>query len=259
METLKNSANIRDHPIASIENYAKIQYHRKCYQFLSMKKSLDRLQKQKIDIQQTLISNEEKIDAEMKTHQRNKRREGSTTILPKKCIFCEKSKKCKGMQSKEPLRLCIDQRATEAIISAATKQNDFSILSISDLIASEAHYHTTCYKKYTKADNEEQKHIPTDYQIAEKAALTMFGYFVFNLQNKPRVEKFSKAVNMIENEFKKRDIEINVSTKKNLRRKLESTFTNLAFINVEGRLYFYPKSSINLLQILSSSITNLKT
>ena len=224
-------------------NESHVQYHRKCYQYFTMKKSLERLMKQKTDIQTAISRNTDgSIDTEETVIQhRNKRGKSSSTILPKRCIFCEKEKKYKGMQSKEPLRLCIDERATATIISVATKKKYYRILSITDLIASEARYHSTCYKQYTKVNNN-QKNVPTNYQEAEQAALNDFGNFVFHLQNNPRIEQYSTAAKMIESEFENRGVEMNLSTKKNLRRKLEKTFPNITFVNVEGRLYFYPKT-----------------
>ena len=68
------------------------------------------------------------------------------------CIFCDrKTKYQKGTKNRENLTQAVDLRADNTIREAATKKGDTKIIAIAsrELVAAEAHYHISCYKKYT--------------------------------------------------------------------------------------------------------------
>ena len=45
------------------------------------------------------------------------------------------------------MSLCIDKRSEESIKSGVTNKGHFALLGIQDMIAAEAEYHRTCYRK----------------------------------------------------------------------------------------------------------------
>ena len=206
-----------------------------------MKKTLERLQKQKDEIEASITNSNVGNSILENESKRTRLEQTCSNILPKECIFCKKNKKIKGSQSRENLTSCIDERAMKAIHLSAKAREDYKILSIQDLIAAEAHYHHTCHTNYVKVNYESEKERSlTSYEEAEQAALNEFGKFLFDLQNHPTVEPFSLCVEMITNEIIKRGEKVNISTRKNLRRKIETHFKSVNFVNVDGLLYIYP-------------------
>ena len=83
-------------------------------------------------------------------------------LLPKKCLFCKKDKYVK--QIKEKLVECLKFRAVQSKKTAAMKINDFQMVGLitDDLIAKEAHYHSSCYKLYTKVNQDNVNSVTTD-------------------------------------------------------------------------------------------------
>ena len=73
-------------------------------------------------------------------------------MLPKSCIFYNKDKYVKGTQTQERLSDCTTICADERVHKVALEQNDTAAIAIAsdELIAKEAHYHTTCYRSYTR-------------------------------------------------------------------------------------------------------------
>ena len=206
-----------------------------------MKSTLNRIQKEKDEIQNTIASYTTR-DSDDETSISRPRRGHGNILLPKECLFCKKEKRTKS-KTREPLALCIDIRAEKSIKSAATKKGDFIILGIPDLIASEAHYHKTCYKQYIKVnyENEKEKNTPS-IKEAEKMAYRKIVEFCVKLQLNPDVIPLSFLNNMMENSFAETNDKMSYSAKKNLRRKIENEVDEVKFLNVDGTLYCYPKN-----------------
>jgi len=70
--------------------------------------------------------------------------------LPKTCTFCRKNK----YENKilEKLVKCINYRAFDSILDAAKNSDNLYVKGLAgeDLIAKEAHYHSSCYKLFIK-------------------------------------------------------------------------------------------------------------
>ena len=83
-------------------------------------------------------------------------------LLPKKYLFCKKDRYVKRITEK--LVVCLEFKAVQSIKTAATKINDFQMLGLitDDLIAKEAHYHSSCYKLYTKVNQDKVNSVTTD-------------------------------------------------------------------------------------------------
>lgn len=77
----------------------------------------------------------------------------SSRTYAKECIFCEKETKYqKGTKSREPLIQCCDLRADDAIRATAIASRDSRVIGIVSrkLVATEACYHRSCYRNYTR-------------------------------------------------------------------------------------------------------------
>lgn len=83
----------------------------------------------------------------------------SKTVLPKKCIFCNKDKYKKNTRNREKLSSCMQIRADENIRKIATEKNDSKVLAITtdELISKEAHYHFSCYRSYTRQEKTKKR------------------------------------------------------------------------------------------------------
>ena len=166
-ETTENAAAIRNHQLSFMEKDSAsgllvMRYHRLCYQVFTMKSKLDRITTQRSKEQSVLkrkllnitdCENEEE-DEDRKGLDRPKRNMSTgSVLLPNECIFC-KRKRYRNKRI-EPLMKCVEDRAVRSIRFAAEANNDFAILGLlsKDIIASEAKYHSSCYKIYTKPNS----------------------------------------------------------------------------------------------------------
>ena len=185
---------------------------------------------------------------------KSRRKAGPSTILPKECLFCKK-RKTKN-RKEEKLHLCIDDRAEKTIRSAAKEKNDYDILSISDLISSEAHYHKTCYVMYVKPNDEKEK---SEQDIMEAEAFEMIVRYCLELETVRRnqIISFKYLVMMMENKLTENNLVMKASTRKNLKRKLENKVSSIRFINLEMELYVYSKN-ISLEDVISQYVTTKK-
>ena len=89
----------------------------------------------------------------------SKRRKSSeihSPLLPKdECLFCESSRKRTHGREEKPAK-CVTKNADQSIRATAQRKQDHKLLGKilnGDLIAQEAHYHTSCRINYTRADN----------------------------------------------------------------------------------------------------------
>ena len=186
-----------------------------------------------------------------------------TSILHPACIFCEKKEKYKKRE-RETLLNCsmfsADNTLRETLLNCsmfsgdntlretAKLKNDSRVMAITsnDLIASEAKYHVSCYKDYTrlnKAKYDKSYDLKEDpYDIAESEAFLELAEFCFQLIDEPRVVKFTELVDLMETVMNNREQSLKASTKKNLRRKLERHIVGIEFQIVDSALYVYPST-----------------
>ena len=79
------------------------------------------------------------------------------TVLPSRCIFCDKASKYKkGSKTQEKMICYAELRVVERIRQIATVKHNSKILSITsdDLVAKEAKYHSSCYEDYTRPEKQ---------------------------------------------------------------------------------------------------------
>jgi len=211
----------------------KAYYHRDCRSKFTHKKELSKLKQ--------VVGDDEQSDGKSRQSLRQGTSE-TTRVYDRKCIFCECSNKClKGTSTRETLIQAVDLRADMKLRKVATEKGDTKLLAITsrDIVAAEACYHASCYKKYTvvrtsKPTSTDSKDQKDDYKTAETSALQMLYQFVrVNLFSNPRivslVELTSKVVSAMKDEGIK---DIQSSTKKHIRRNLECEFgDNLHFFS----------------------------
>ena len=159
-------------------------------------------------------------------------------ILPKECLFCKKIKRNKD-KTKESLSLCIDKRTEESIKSAATNMGDFALLGILDMIAAEARYHRTCYRQYLTVNYKKQR-LSSSYSDAENEAYKKVISFCVELPFYPKIIPFTSLLEIMKTTLAEKNEVISDASNKYLRRKIESDFKTVKFINVDGLLYVYP-------------------
>ena len=245
-ETLQKAAEIRGHtlPINENDGLPNIYYHRKCYQYFTMKSKLGRLLKDKQQENSVLESVKEKNTSPTDHEKKINRSKKSTNILPKILISCRKKKyKFKIL---EPLIHYCDFRAMHSLKIIATQKNDFNILSIltQDLIAIEGHYHKSCYCKYTLSN----KNIDRDhqdeyaYKTREQEAFKKIIDYLHELAQSSNLVPFTNISSMMEDTMMDLGVEITSSTKRHLKRNIEEKISNVKFINVDDNLYVYPTS-----------------
>ena len=165
--TLVDAARIRNFdPILTLEKHEydeKLFYHRDCRSKFTHKKTLQQLNKER--------------DSEPRcSSERRSSRCPATTFrfLDPVCIFCEKeSKYVARSNTRETLPQSRELRSDETIRRVAQKKLGHRMLAITarDLVAAEAHYHKSCYHKYTWGEKEKIP-VATDkddesYQAAE--------------------------------------------------------------------------------------------
>ena len=160
----------------------------------------------------------------------------TSTTYERLCIFCEKpSKYIKGTRNREPLVQCRDMRADHSIRKIATLKNDSKIIAIvsRELVAAEACYHRTCYKSYTRP--EENCTVTSDgssessndeYSRQESDAYQMlFDHIRSDVIENERVVRLSKMTDLLVEYLNSLGVEeCKPSTKKHIRRNLEAEF-----------------------------------
>ena len=108
------------------------------------------------------------------------RRVSESRVYSPVCIFCDKIKYLKSTKSREKLTKAVQLRADKTLRECAIKKKDEKILAVTsrEIVAAEAHYHISCYKKYTKLINakDEENDGEIDYQIVEKAFDDLFEF-----------------------------------------------------------------------------------
>ena len=172
LETPKNAASKGKHEVLTklteCESDEVPSYHDKYYHYFTFKRSLEKTEndnKRKSEILNTKLQEIDKFNLQEDDIYPKREEFGntvnSTVLLPKKCLFCKKDKYAK--QIKEKLVAWLEFWAVQSIKTIATKINDFQMLGLitNNLIAKEALYHSSCYKLYTKVNQDNVNWITT--------------------------------------------------------------------------------------------------
>jgi hypothetical protein len=113
---------------------------------------------------------------------------------------------------------------------AAEAQKDCNLLSIlaDDLVAKEAWYHHTCYRRYTTVTFQTPSSSTTS--SSADGDFDKVQQELANLLEKPRVVDFKNF----------QDLVVHKSEKKNLRRRISNNFTTFHFLVQNTRTVIYP-------------------
>ena len=136
---------------------------------------------------------------------------------------------------------CVDERASNSIIEAATSSDNFFVkgLADQDLNAREAHYHTSCSKLFTKPEKVPSHNYP--YKEAERLAFKEVSRKCHELNLKPKITCFTGLVRVMRDTMLSKNIIMVESTPKFLERELEKHCTNIKMFNYQ-RKFVHPIS-----------------
>ena len=240
-DTLYDAAALRQYaPLLSLQyegEIPNIRYHRKCRQIFTMKRELDKMREKKGHSKKTKSTTTSRKSIRLPS--------ASSSILPPVCIFCSKADKFKK-RVRENLTNCSILGIDIKLQKAALKIDDSRMIAIAstDLVASEAKYHFTCYRDYTRVRDlpSGEENSPDDYQLAEFNAFSSVKKFLEDLLENPDVVKFTELTKLMEDEMSKNEKVMNMSTKKNLRRKIENYTSKIEFRNIDSALYIIPET-----------------
>ncbi len=166
--TLLEAAKVRNYrPVLNVAEQVgegevpKIFYHRKCRSIFSMKRDLETIKRQReASFSDDMLS----IEAGCISKRPCRRSTSESRVYKAICIFCNKDRFLKGSKSREKLTQAVQLRADKTLRECAIQKGDEKIIGITsrDIVAAEAHYHLSCYKKYTKLktkgkDNEKEE------------------------------------------------------------------------------------------------------
>lgn len=229
--TLVAAAEIRNYspilnllPTLSIGEIPDVKYHRKCRSLFTMKKDLDSLKRK-------IPSTDEHSD-EPPQKKCTRDRKPSSRVFEKICIFCEHTKMQKHNLSREKLVMATQLRVDETLRKCATQLNDSRILALTsrDMVAAEAHYHRSCYKKYTNATatssnnkhdiegDQEEKHYK---EIEEESYKELIKFFKTSIIPNKQVIPVSSLKDKLVASIKSKGIkEVKESSKTHIKRNL---------------------------------------
>ena len=167
-----------------------VKYHRKCYQTFTMKSKLEKIEKSK-QVTADLVSHAEFSTSRPKLYTNPENR-----LLVKECIFCRNNKyKNKVL---EKLVKCVNDRALASIVAGASTTEDHYVRGLvdQDLIAREAHYHSSCYKIFIKNNKlpPPTATITTQYKEAELVAFKEVSQKYYGLCKNPEIVAFHEYV-----------------------------------------------------------------
>ena len=232
-ETLKRAAQIKCHDIQNYEVHEEtglpaISYHRKCYQFFTMKSILDTI-KDALKKRQQFASFGTSNESDDRPKRGNS--EQGTVLLPKDFIFCRKNKYKN-----------IDEWASNSIIDAAKSSDSFYVkgLADQDVIAREAHYHTSCYKVFKKPQKFPSHNDP--YKKTEQLAFKEVLRKCHKLNLKPKITYFTEPVRFMRDTMLSKNVIMDESARKFLERKLEKHCTSIKMFNYKRKVVVYPIS-----------------
>ena len=170
-------------------------------------------------------------------------------------FFCEKksNKYIKRSHSREPLIQASELRAEEKVRAVATIKMDNKILAATsrELVAAEAHYHKTCYRDYTREYYSQPSNKSgtvedgdqTYADVEHDAYQMLFANIRDDLFPNPRVLTMVELTASLVLYMKSHGVEeVQVSTKKHIRRKLQGEFGErlLIFPDDTGKLIVIP-------------------
>ena len=191
-----------------------------------------------------------------------KQKKGKLHKKKRWCIFCQKTTKfLRGQKSRESLIQCRELRADSSIRKAAVQKMDGRMLAIvsRDLVAAEGHYHRSCMRqeKVCSSRNYAEDSQEGEYEKALSHSYDeLFMYIRNELFTNPKVIAMSDLTSRFVTAMKACGIDqVKDSSKKHLRRKLESVFGQALhiFSDDKGKLFLYP-DNLSVIELARANI-----
>ena len=220
----------------------QIYYHSTCRNRFTKKRDLDAMKENDV------------TEPAPKRRSLREEKPESATVYDPTCVFCppNKSKYKKGTRTREKLRTCSELRSDKKLRDIAHERGDAKLLAITsrELVGAEAHYHHSCYTDYTREKTRHQSATKAQltskedaYIVAEiNAYKDLFAYIRNTIFQDPCVVKLSALTERVVHSMTVAGItDIRQSTKKHIRRKLESEFgESIHFTTYERKVLVFP-------------------
>ena len=116
------------------------------------------------------------------------------------------------------------------------------IASSDELVPREAYYHRTCYQSFTK-DFLSNKNSESEHCSDKSTAFEKVANFLSHLIKNPQVVELAKLTSILETQLLEEVVESETvikSAKKNLKRKIETEFTEINSVKIGPQCYVYP-------------------
>lgn len=226
-------------------------YHRKCRSDFTLKRDLDTISKTGAD--KRLSLDEENVASSSK---RLCRRQPESRTYDPICIFCDKvCKYTKGTKTREKLVQAVQIRADQTLRECAILKGDDKILAITsrDIVAAEAQYHISCYKRYTvkvtvkeckEKDNDDDE--GTYHTIENQAFANLYKFIRTEIIPNKRIVTVTSLTAKLESFMLSGEVKFALrdSATKHIRRRLESELANSIHIlqDAKGKLLLVPNS-----------------
>ena len=253
--TLLEAATVRQHePILNVANVVEneqtpmIYYHRKCRSLFTMKYDLETLKRKASDecIDET--------DGSGFAKRPDRRSSLCGRVYEETCIFCNKMKYIKNHNTREKLTKAVDPRADKTLRETAVQKGDDRIMigTSRDIVAAEAHYHLSCYKKYTKkgrhhlvSSNDEKKSNSDEqyYENERKAYDELFTHIRADVIHEKKIVSVTSLTARLELSMQSFRVDnMRDSTRKHIRRTLEPELCDsvVIFQDNKGKLVLLP-------------------
>jgi len=258
--TLLEAAKVRNHaPVLELaerqtDEIPEIYYHRKCRSLFTMKRDLETLKRKSSE-----SSKDTAACTSGTTPKRPNRRSTSveSRVYENVCIFCNKIKYQRNSKTREKLNQAVQLQTDQKLRECAIKKGDEHIIAVTsrDIVAAEAHHHASCYRNYTRVketvkepnvETEEDLDPDEQYRHIEKAAYeSLFEHIRTNIIPDKQIVTVASLTHQIETFMISSGIEhLHDSTKKHIRRKLESELGNSIkiFQDSKGKLLLVPEN-----------------
>ena len=155
----------------------------------------------------------------------------SSRVYGEECIFCGKEKYVRGTNSREKLVKATQLRVDQTLREKAINKRDVNILAITSrgIVATEAHYHRSCYRDYTRPEKIQDDQAAginqEELDPEQEVFFDLFQYIRAEVMENQLVVSMTELPRKLESFYQSRGVdELSDSTKKHMRRKIAAEF-----------------------------------
>jgi len=249
--TLLEAAKVRNHvPILDVAKTLEDKevpimfYHRKCRSIFTMKRDLETLKRKAGESSSDLPGS-----SGCPPKRSSRRSTTESRVYDPICIFCSKVKYQKHSNTREKLTLASQLRVDQTLRESAVRKGDERMVALTsrDIVAAEAHYHTSCYRNYTR-DNENEEEKETHefilyHKVEGEAYEELFEYIRADIIPNKRLIPVTSLTTKLESLMLSGGVNLlKDSTKKNMHRRLKSELGGAVeiFPDDNGKLLMVP-------------------